>query len=75
MDLATASREDLLALIAELQARIRELEGRAGSGRLNGMPGLKPRPPSAGSAPYARSASITCSFSARHTSAGCSPSP
>ncbi len=47
MDLTSASREELIALVAQLQAtvqrleeRIRELEG--GGGRPKGMPGLKP---------------------------------
>ena len=47
-DLGAASREDLLALIAQLQAqvaqltaRVRELEARPGRGRPRGMPGLK----------------------------------
>lgn len=47
MDVTRASREELIALVAQLQAtvqrleeRIRELEG--GGGRPKGMPGLKP---------------------------------
>ena len=47
MDVTSASREELIALVAQLQAtvqrleeRIRELEG--GGGRPKGMPGLKP---------------------------------
>lgn len=50
MDLETATREDLLVLIASqaatiaaLEARVRELEGRLGSGTPRGMPGLKPQ--------------------------------
>jgi hypothetical protein len=47
-ELGTASREDLLALIAQLQAqvaqltaRVRELEARPAKGKPRGMPGLK----------------------------------
>jgi transposase len=61
MELETASREDLLALIAELralvaaeqqtiaalEARVRELEARLGSSSPRGMPGLKPHSASA----------------------------
>src|SRR6476661_7912498 len=50
MELQTASRDELLAYIgtleaavAALQARVRELEARAGSGSPRGMPGLKPQ--------------------------------
>jgi transposase len=50
MDVQTASREDLLAYIATLeaavaalQARVRELESRLGTGPPRGMPGLKPQ--------------------------------
>src|SRR5829696_7535222 len=49
MELETATRDALLALIAEqqatiaaLEARVRELEARLGSGGARGMPGLKP---------------------------------
>src|SRR5829696_3524789 len=56
MELETASRDDLLALIAALralvaeqqttiatlEARVRDLEARLGSGSPRGMPGLKP---------------------------------
>lgn len=47
-DLGAASREELLALIAQLQAqvaqltaRVQELEARPGTGKRRGMPGLK----------------------------------
>ena len=50
MDVQTASRDELLAYVgtleatvAALQARVRELEGRLGSGSPRGMPGLKPQ--------------------------------
>ncbi len=50
MNLETASREELLAVIASqaatiaaLEARVRELEGRLGGGTPRGMPGLKPQ--------------------------------
>jgi len=50
VDLQTASRDDLLAYIgqleaavAALQARVRELESRLGNGPPRGMPGLKPQ--------------------------------
>ena len=43
VDLTAASREDLLAIIADLQRRVEELEARlAGGGRPRGMPGNKP---------------------------------
>jgi hypothetical protein len=42
MDMEQASREELLAIIAQLQARIAELEARLGRGS-KGMPGLKPK--------------------------------
>jgi transposase len=49
MNLETASREELLAVIASqaatiatLEARVRELEERLGGGTPRGMPGLKP---------------------------------
>jgi hypothetical protein len=49
-ELGTASREELLALIATLQAqvaqltaRVQELEARPGKGKPRGMPGLKDR--------------------------------
>ena len=51
VDLNSASREDLLAIIAELQAtvaglrrRVEELEGNARTGRPRGMPGNRPGP-------------------------------
>ena len=43
LDLSTASREVLLAIIAELQQRIETLEGKAQPGGPRGMPGLKPK--------------------------------
>ena len=43
LDLSTASREVLLAIIAELQQRIETLEGKAKAGGPRGMPGLKPK--------------------------------
>ena len=49
MDISNATREELLAIIAEqqkmigqLQARVQELESRLGKGGPKGMPGLKP---------------------------------
>ena len=49
MDLQTASRGELIAYIAaleatvaELRARVRELEARLGGSSPQGMPGLKP---------------------------------
>lgn len=44
-DLTHASREDLLAVIATLQARVADLERRLGSSGGGGMPGLKPAAP------------------------------
>ena len=43
LDLSTASREVLLAIIAKLQQRIETLEGKAKAGGPKGMPGLKPK--------------------------------
>ena len=43
LDLTTASREVLLAIIAKLQQRIETLEGKAQPGGPRGMPGLKPK--------------------------------
>ena len=43
LDLTTASREVLLAIIAKLQQRIETLEGKAKPGGPRGMPGLKPK--------------------------------
>ena len=43
LDLTTASREVLLAIIAKLQRRIETLEGKAQPGGPRGMPGLKPK--------------------------------
>lgn len=43
MELEQASREELLAIIAKLQARIEELEQRLGRSGGKGMPGLKPK--------------------------------
>ena len=43
LDLTTASREVLLAIIAKLQQRIETLEGKAKPGGPKGMPGLKPK--------------------------------
>ena len=43
LDLTTASREVLLAIIAKLQQRIETLEGKAQPGGARGMPGLKPK--------------------------------
>jgi hypothetical protein len=43
MELEQASREELLAIIAQLQARIEELERRLGRSGGKGMPGLKPK--------------------------------
>ena len=44
LDLTTASREVLLAIIAKLQQRIETLEGKAKPGGPRGMPGLNPKP-------------------------------
>src|ERR1043166_5626200 len=47
MDVEQASREALLAIIAQLQARLAELEARLGRGG-ESMPGLKPKADEAG---------------------------
>jgi hypothetical protein len=44
LDLTTASRETLLAVIAQLQRQIDVLEGKAKPGESPRIPGIKPKP-------------------------------